>query len=374
MPPPNAAAFLGQLSAPRHVLDLRPPAGPAGPRAQPPPGPRTRPPGDRAPSPAVLLVSRCGDGEFRAVAELLGRVGVQVVRLDADGVDGADLLVDPLRGIVRVNGRRVRPTVVWPRHFSAGAIEGTGEPARDLFLRESWESVADQLCEVAAVGLRPPRLRTLAQLRLAASFGVAVPATLITTDPGRAGEELRGTRLVIKAAHRHFVEAAPGTLTGVFPAIVARGGPAPAARPGPPVVVQEYVEHDAELRVHYVAGELYGFRVVKTAPEDLWVREDRVSVHVTDPPPGVVRAVRALAGALALRCCAFDFLMRDGEPVFLEMDPDGDWRWIETKAGTTAVTMAVARMLCGLHRAHLPAAAPSPSGGFDLLAFLSGRK
>nr|BFE80729.1 hypothetical protein GCM10020093_033300 [Planobispora longispora] len=279
---------------------------------------------------------------------------------------------------MRVDGRRLRPTVVWPRHFSARAIEGGGEPARDLFLRESWESAADQLCEVAAVSLRAPRLRAPAQLRLAAASGVAVPATLLTTDPRRAGGELRGSRLVIKAAHRHFVEAAPGTLTGVFPVLVARGdpasGPVPPPRPGPPVLVQEYVEHEAELRVHCVAGEVYGFRVVKTAPDDLWVREDRVSVHAVDPPPGVVRAARALAAAASLRYCAFDFLMRDGEPVFLEMDPDGDWRWMEAKAGTTAVTAAVARMLCDLHRAHLPAAPRPPSGRFDLLSFLTGRE
>ncbi len=56
---------------------------------------------------------------------------------------------------------------------------------------------------------------------------------------------------------------------------------------------------------------------------------------------------------MSLRYGAFDFLLSAGTPVFLEVNPDGDWRWAERRTRTTPVTLAVAAMLAALHRAAL---------------------
>jgi hypothetical protein len=367
--PDSAAAFLGQLYAPAYVADLRPPAAPA------PTGREAKPHRDREPTPAVLLISRSRDGEFRAVANLLGRVGIRAACVNADDVAGADLLVDPARRAVHINGRWYTPTVAWLKHFSVQAIQRGGGAAHDLFLRESWMTAAAEIVAVAATSIRSRCPGVLAQLRLAERHGIAVPRTVLTTDPYQAAALVRGPRLIIKAAHRHFVEPTPGSLTWVFPAIVDRSELTSPPRPGPPVIVQEYVEHEAELRVYYVAGQVHGFHIVKDAPADIWLHGDRVEVHIVDLPANVVRAVRTLATALSLRYCAFDFLLRDAEPVLLEMDPAGDWRWIESKAGGSSVTLAVARMLCDLHRA-VPAAVASGRRqiSFDFLTFLAGKR
>jgi len=242
-----------------------------------------------------------------------------------------------------------------------------------MFLRESWSSAADQLVDIAATGIRAHRPGLLAQVRLAERLGIEVPRTVLATDPCQAKDLLGGARLIIKAAHRHFVEVTPGSLAGVFPAIVPSSGLVPLPRPSPPVIVQEYIDHSAEVRVYYVAGQVYGFQIVKTEPADLWLHCDRVRVHLTDLAPEVVRAARKLAATFSMRYCAFDLLIRDGVPIFLEMDPVGDWRWLESKAGTTVITMAVTRMLCDLHRAHWSTAMggnPPPTASFDLLTFL----
>jgi hypothetical protein len=367
--PDSAAAFFSQLYAPAYVADLRSgvAARPAGHKARWPPG--------HEPAPAVVLISRARDGESAAVANLLGGVGVRTVCVDADRLVEAEFLVDPARGAVRFDGRLFVPTVAWLRHFSPQAIHGGGGRVHDLFLRESWVTAAAEIIALAATGIRSPSHGALAQLGLAEGHGIAVPQTVLTTDPYQALGFLRGQKLVIKAAHRHFVEPTPGSLSWVFPAIVGRHEITPLRRPGPPVIVQEYVEHEAELRVYCVAGQIHGFQVVKNAPADIWLHSDRVLARNVELPPNVVRAAKVLAAAESLRYCAFDFLLRDGKPVFLEMDPVGDWRWFETKAGESSVTLAVARMLCDLHRANLPAAMSMSSrprrGTFDLLAFLT---
>jgi hypothetical protein len=359
-----ATAFLGQLSAPTFVMDLRPRTTPVTP-------PLDDLRGDAA-TPAVVLISRAHGREFDVVANLLRRVGVPSVRIDADQLADIDLVVDPDRRLARVNGRWVLPTVAWRRHFATTAIPRDGTAAVDLFHRESWGAAVDELVDVAAVGLHSRRPGVLAQLRHAAALGIEVPAAVLTTDPYRAAELLPGDRLVIKAVHQHFVEPTPGSLTGVFPAIVARRDLVPLPRPGPPVILQEFIEHDVELRVYVVDGRTHGFRVVKDSPADPWLRGDQVLAHAVDLDEAVVRTAHQLAAALSPRYCAIDFLLRDGRPVFLEINPDGDWGWIETKADTASVTMAVTRMLRDLHHLHRPTT-ENGRGPFDLLSFLTGR-
>ena len=335
--------------------------------------------GPECPAPAVVLLSRACDTELDAVEGLLRRAGVRYARLDADRLDFADLLADPGRRAVRLNGCWLAPTVTWTRHFTDRAIAGppgTASPAGQAFARDSWRALADQLELASATAVRQgPAPGRLAQLQLAASLGIAVPRTIVSTDPGRDAAVLPGPRVVVKALDEHFVEAEPGGLTGVFPVVAGRRELA-GTRPGPPVLVQEYLEHDHELRVYYVAGQLYGFEISKDGPAGPWLAPGRVRALSVAVPPAAAGAARRFAAALPLRFGAFDFLVRDGTPVFLEVNVTGDWRWAEALAGAEPVTLAAARMLCDLH---WPACRTAPGrhqagqGSFDLLGFLSGR-
>ncbi|MGH3156935.1 MAG: ATP-grasp domain-containing protein [Streptosporangiaceae bacterium] len=328
----------------------------------------------RAPFPCVVLASRACDADLGVVAALLAKIGVSCLRLDADSVASLRLLADAGTGVLQVGEHRVMPTVSWVRHFTARAIRASGGGARDLFLRDSWQALITQLGLVSRAAISPQRPGLLMQLRTAANLGVSVPRTVAVSDLSLAREAIPAPRLVLKALAGHFVEAAPGRLTGTYPEVVDRrrlnaSWPQPTA----PVLVQEFIEHRAELRVYYVSGDIHGFIVTKAAPSDLWLDPGRVRACTAALSPAVRSATRRIAQALGLNYAALDFLMRDSEPVFLEANPDGDWRWLETRAGTAEVTTAVARMLRDLHRESIPA---RPGGGpvpgrFDLLRFLA---
>src|SRR5262249_18560977 len=145
------------------------------------------------------------------------------------------------------------------------------------------------------------RVGLLDQQAVARRLRIATPRTIVTTDAAGAGRLLNAGRLVIKAMDQHFIEASPGLLTGIFPVIAERAEPAAVTRPRVPVIVQEYVEHDAELRVYYVDDEVLGFEVAKEAPADLWVCADQVRVRQVSLPGPVISAARRLAAGLALR-------------------------------------------------------------------------
>jgi hypothetical protein len=369
---PEPTAFLRQLRSPAYVMDVRPADAPhrAAGRAVSRRGP---------PVPCLLALSRARDPELDAVGRLLRRTGVPCTRVNADELASLDLLLDPGRGAARVAGHWLAPTVTWIRHFSARAVEPqvTGHPAGSaghLFVRDSWRAAACGLAAISGMTIRSGGPGLLAQFRLAARHGIEVPQTVATTDPSRVTDQFTARRVIVKALNQHFVEAAPGRLTGVFPAVLPRGGLSRWPEPGPPVIVQEYVEHEAELRVYYVDRQLHGFEIRKEAPADPWLDGSRVAARRVDLPAAVATAAKVLASAFGLRYGAFDFLVRDGSPVFLEVNPGGDWRWAELRSGCSPVTMAVARMLCDLHReqtAGQAREAPLP-GAFSLLAFLAG--
>lgn len=327
------------------------------------------------PSPCVLLVSRAGDAELDSVARQLGKIGIGCVRLAADSVGGVRLLADPGPGILLADGYRILPTISWVRHFTGRAIHGPGSGVSDLFLRTSWQALVTQLSAVsrACVPWQDPGL--LVQLQIAAKLGVSVPRTVAVSDLRLAKEAIHAPRLVVKAMAGHFVEAVPGVLTGVYPEVADRRClDAPWRRPAAPVLIQEFVPHDAELRAYYVRGEVLCFTVTKSAPSDPWRDPGRVRAAKVRPPAAVRSATRRIARALRLEYAAFDFLMRGKEPVFLEANLDGDWRWLELRAGTAEVTSAVTRMLRDLHREHapeVPGGVGGHAGRFDLVRFLA---
>jgi hypothetical protein len=335
--------------------------------------------GPDSPLPSVLLVSRTVDREFALVSRLLASIGIPVMRVDAETVTASGLVADLDRGTVRIGQRWISPTVTWVRHFSPRAMPVRRAALPAAFAADSWQALATQLGALSAELIPGAGPGLLDQLTAAQAAGIAVPRTIVTTEPIEAARLLGAQRVVIKALHQHFVEVRPGLLSCVFPEIIDASSIRRSGRPrGIPVVVQEYVDHEAEIRCYYLCGEILTFGVDKPDPTAPWLKPDAVTVRPIDPPPAIAAAISALAEALSVRYGAFDFLITTGMPVFLELNWSGDWRWYESRARVGSATTAVTAMLRDLHlktvrnsfSAH--SANQGRRGDFDLIRFLSG--
>ncbi|HEY3905139.1 MAG TPA: hypothetical protein VGM14_14605 [Streptosporangiaceae bacterium] len=371
------------------MLDLRAPRGVPGGRP-PGPAPRSRPryrPGQAGsrsarPKASVLLASRVADREFGLVGRLLESIGVPVARLDAETAAVEGITVDLDQRAIRIDGRWICPTVTWIRHFAPQAMPARRGAAQRAFSTDSWQALGDQFGAICAETIASSGAGLLQQLAAARAAGIRVPRTIVSTEPIAAAKSLGAGTVIVKALHEHFVEASPGLLTGVFPEVTDVGAMRRADRPARiPVVVQEHIGHEAEIRGYYVRGDVLTFSVSKASPAQPWLEPHAVRARQVEPPPGVAAAMTALATALSVRYGAFDFLITGDEPVFLELNWAGDWRWFETRARARSVTNAVTAMLRDLHR---QAVANSFSdrlqdqghpGGIDLVTFLakSGR-
>lgn len=314
------------------------------------PGTRTAS-GPLAPDGSVVLLSRAVDAEFTGLERALAVAGVPVLRVNADLLAG-----------LRVNGRRWRPTVSWVRRFARTAMPSN--TAADVLAGDSWSVLVDHLAARARFVLPGPPIGQLDQLAGAERLGLRLPRWVVTGSPRNAD---LGDPVVVKALGAHFVEPRPGVLYGAFARSHTRSDLKARPDPGFPVLVQEYVPHQAEYRVYVVDGTVIGYLVGKDAPTDPWL-SDSVTVRRVTLPGSVVSAALRLARAWRLRYSAFDFLYTDGSPVFLEANLDGDWRWFEDRADDRSVSAAVAGMVENLHRRAGGVVRP----GLGLLTFLAG--
>lgn len=330
----------------------------------------------------MLLVSRVVDREFALVGRLLESLGIPVARLDAETAAIEGITVDLDRRAIRVDGRWIRPTVTWVRHFTPRAMPARRGAAQRAFAVGSWQALGGQFGAICAQTISSTGAGLLHQLAAARAAGLRVPRTIVSTDPTAAAESLGAGTVIVKALPEHFIEASPGLLTGVFPEVTdVRAMRRPGRPTRIPVVVQELIGHEAEIRGYFIGGDLVTFSVSKTSPAQPWLEPNAVRARRIEPPPGVAAAMTALAAALSVRYGAFDFLISGGEPIFLELNWAGDWHWFETRARARSVTIAATKMLRDLHQqalansfaGHLPDQHHPP--GIDLITFLakSGR-
>jgi hypothetical protein len=188
--------------------------------------------------------------------------------------------------------------------------------------------------------------RKTLQLRTAAELGLQVPRTLVTSDP---------------AAARGFVEEAGGPHRVVHKALRAVDGVWRETRlfePGDlerldalrhaPIVFQEYVPAEADLRVTVVGDEVFAAEIdarESSYPLDWRVDFDRARLAPAILPDAVAGSLRRLVRRLGLELAAIDLRRTPaGEHVFLEVNPYGLWLFVELRTGQP-ITDAIAAHL-----------------------------
>jgi hypothetical protein len=300
--------------------------------------------GDGNPEPCVLVLARSADMEMNELSIALAERGVRMARLDVDRCLDLSLTIYPDAPLIELGRWMLRPLLVWRRHFELTALPTDPGTLFGAYAVDQWRSVADWITnrtDWAQVNAVPfgRRLDRLTQLTDAASFGLTTPRTVVTTQPGR--HRPGGGRCIVKTAGRHLVERTSGVQHGLFPRPLDthRAGFAPEPAP---VIVQQYLDADHELRVFVVAGEVIAYRVDKLDPAQLWVDPDAVEVCRTELPAALRETLAALTRYWRLDVVAFDLLVRGDDTVFLEANVNCDWQWFERRSGEPAVSTAVA--------------------------------
>jgi hypothetical protein len=298
-------------------------------------------PGD--PVPCVLVLARAADMEMNELSLALAEHDIRMVRIDADRCLDLALTIYTDTPLIEFQRWLLRPVMVWRRHFDIAALPVDPTTVHGAYVREQWDAVAnwlacrDDWAQVNAVRTTE-HLDRLTQLQGAADVGLRVPRTAVTTMPGRSRPG--GGRCIVKTAGHHLLEPEPGALRGLFPQPLDIRRTSEAREPAP-VMVQQYLDADRELRVFVIGDRAIGFRVQKLDPAQLWVDPDSVVVERAEVPDDLVDRLLALCRRWRLDVAGFDLLGVGADWVFLEVNVNCDWRWFEHRADCTEVSTAV---------------------------------
>lgn len=300
--------------------------------------------GDGNPEPCVLVLARAADMEMNELSIALAERGIRMARIDADRCVDIPLSVYTDQPLIELDRWLLRPLLVWRRHFELSAVPVEPGTLAGAYAVDQWASVANWLSSRSDwAHVNPSRFSThldrLTQLSDASAFGLRVPRTAVTTRPGRTRPG--GGACIVKTAGRHLLEPRPGVQHGLFPRPLETSRASDAPEPAP-VIVQEYVPSETELRVFVVGEQCLAYQVDKLDPAQLWVDPDAVRVTPTTVPASLSDKLLALARHWRVQVAAFDLLVTGGgDHVFLEINVNCDWRWFEHRAGDNSVSTAV---------------------------------
>ncbi|MFE1411185.1 hypothetical protein ACFW6F_10300 [Streptomyces sp. NPDC058746] len=117
------------------------------------------------------------------------------------------------------------------------------------------------------------------------------------------------------------------------------------------MILQERIDKKLEIRVTVVGDRVLAAAIDSQAAEvtrDDWRRDVFQAPHlVHDLPEHVAERCRRLLRRYGLLFGALDFILTpDGEYMFLELNPNGEWDWVEALTGLP-VASALGDVLTG---------------------------
>jgi glutathione synthase/RimK-type ligase-like ATP-grasp enzyme len=303
----------------------------------------------------VLVVTNRLDATADYLCSRMAEANVEHVRLNTEAVlESCSFHIDESRREIVINGVHLGADdigVVWYRRPEPiGVGPAGGDPYEQAFSRAEWMAATEGFLNHVPSGRwinHPSRIFAasgkLEQLHRAAAHGLSVPDWLCTTSTADAVAfyQKHSGGIVAKPLFSGYVERGnPADDTVIYTSpvqleVLSQQGP----HLGAPTLFQRTLR-GPDIRITIVDDEIHAVRIERPDGK-VDVRRDNmagVAYSVAQPPEHVRRSLLALVRSYGLRFAAIDMLeSRDGWQ-FLEVNPNGQWAWLDLVAGTTIYT------------------------------------
>lgn len=177
------------------------------------------------------------------------------------------------------------------------------------------------------------------QLQLAASLGFDIPETLVTNDLTMAREFTAAGGFVGKPLKSGLVKGLESDRIIFTTRVNLADEHDPNALRAMPIILQREIPKQLDIRVTVVGQRVFAASIDSQVDPDTSVDWRRTSApdlpHAQHELPELLAArCVALTSRLGLRFGAIDFVLDpSGRYWFLEINPNGQWGWIQTRTG-----------------------------------------
>ena len=299
----------------------------------------------------VLLVTASYDEAAEQVAHHINQVGARTFRLNTDLFPTEiKATFDPHSGLLlesdagTVHSSEIM-SVWYRRNVNATLPDHLNQYDQEFCVRESRNFLEGTLQSIqTSRWLSDPAAiwraeRKPYQLSIASQLGFTVPRTLITNEETAARRFAACRQLVAKAVSSGYIDSPLG-YRAMFTTELSSSDLEDLSGLGlSPVTFQEKIQKVSDIRVTVVGEELFAAEILSqnhsssatdwraTADPDL---EHRVHILPTQLGQLCLRLVERLG----LEFGAIDLALNtDGTYTFFEINPNGEWLWLQYKLG-----------------------------------------
>lgn len=315
----------------------------------------------------VLILSRSLDLEADRVCIELIRRGLDYVRLNAEEIPNTLSITNSVeqdsdtRCQIKLDSLITNLSdisAVWLRNFDYGFIHSNTKDLSTAFTFQQWSDALEILCSTIEYGwinsLDATHRTTnrIKQLTYAKQVGFNIPSTLITNEPERARIFYRDHNgdIILKVLHHHDIEVNSKVYSIYTHRVTDKDLSMLNDLVYAPSILQERIRKCSELRVTVIKDKVFS---VQLGLENLALScDDMHRVPLSKIPMRPIRLENeleqrctTLIKSLGLHYGAIDFVTdEDGKLFFLEVNPTGDWLWIEHET-KLPITRAVVDLL-----------------------------
>lgn len=314
----------------------------------------------------AFILTNSGDVTSDYLCDRLAKGEIPYVRFDTDtSLQDLRLTFGPRNHLLSWGRYKLSPSDVSTivlRRPEALAPQCDGDKAQQMHAAAEWAEALEGFLAHVPIGLWMNHgsvnfnaCHKLEQLSRARASGLLVPDFLATTDPDEAEEFIND--------HEHGVVAKPlasGYLERDNPehdsVLFTVSISSEHVRLLPelsvcPVLFQEMIQKSIDVRLVVVDGEM---TAVGLSAHDGGGRQrldirrnnmDDVQYAIVDIPSTTQQAIRTLMKSYGLRFAAIDLAVDvDGRWVFFEVNPNGQWAWLDIDGGADIGEMFVSAL------------------------------
>lgn len=299
----------------------------------------------------ILLVTNARDLTTDYVVLELQKRGCAYARLNAEALPSGRVTLgfaDAQDWSLVIEGQTIRGGDIRAAYFrrpGAPLIDvGVSDSGERAYCAAEWNALLKSLYErIGEKWLSPPSMIAAAedkprQLLLARRLGFAVPEVIVTNDLAAASRFLEGPASIAKPLREALIEGDVEKV--IFTNRVARAAlrdePSFAAAP---VILQREVVKRADVRATVVGDRVFAALIHSQGTRETevdWRQGGALDLpyEVVVLPPAIADRCVRMVSAMGLRFGAIDLVqMPDGDYRFLEINPNGQWAWIENRTG-----------------------------------------
>jgi glutathione synthase/RimK-type ligase-like ATP-grasp enzyme len=292
----------------------------------------------------ILIITHKEDFTADFVINKLNDRGIQYYRLNCEDIDKDNYVFENSNDFIFSINNNCSFHSIWFRRTKLPDIDVKNE-AEKLYLLGDYDSLFENMYDLisAKKWLSHPNYvyqaeNKIHQLAIARDIGFNIPDTIVTNDQSilRKFIDKNNGNIIVKPIRQGRIRQKSG-----YKSIFTNKVNSDIINDLEnyhltPCIFQENINKEYELRVTIVGNKVFSAKVDSQKVEETKIdwRKKKTFFQQYELPEEVSRKCLAITKNLNLSFGAIDLIKNEcGEYVFLEINPNGQWAWLEMEAG-----------------------------------------